>query len=167
MFPRHVRHVPRSALPNPLIAAVRTRRASAGGLLACRCRIISFDLGSSLLRLVRGRRRQQKPSRCPAPVYSPRQTHCSFATIFMPSSRGPVTLELMYWRTGAPCTGASAGIVKPGTPGSGCALVARDPVPPSPLAAGVGTFRIGVEVRAGVGDAAALLVCPRPWDTGG
>lgn len=61
----------------------------------------------------------------------------------MPSSNGPVTLELRYWRTGAPWGGASAGMVKPG---SGCWEAAREEELAScwPLVA-----RRGVPVRAG------------------
>jgi hypothetical protein len=73
---------------------------------------------------------------------------------FIPSSSGPVTFPLMYCRTGAPCTGASAGIVTGVGPASGCVLPAREPgVAPSPFVAAV--LRMGVEVRAGVGLAAA------------
>ena len=63
----------------------------------------------------------------------------------MPSRRLGVTLELRYWRTGAPCGTASVGIVKPG---SGCAEAARE-VDASPA-----RLRIGVEVLGGKGEGA-------------
>lgn len=47
----------------------------------------------------------------------------SFATSFMPSSNGPVTLLLRYCRVGAPCKEATLGIAGAG---SGCWDVARD-----------------------------------------
>jgi hypothetical protein len=60
-----------------------------------------------------------------------------------------VTFSLRYFRTGAPCAGASEGIVKPV---SGCADAARELVRSgSPL---VVELRIGVPTRAGTGDGA-------------
>ncbi len=65
-----------------------------------------------------------------------------------------MTLELRYWRTGAPFGAASAGKAKDG-PGSGCADAARDPLGPAAGAAAaapsrwLSTPRIGVPVRGG------------------
>lgn len=74
----------------------------------------------------------------------------------MPSSSTAVILVLIYWRTGAPWTGASVGIVKPV---SGCTEAALElvfsPSPPLGL-----ELRIGVLTRAGtgVGEGALLAV---------
>jgi hypothetical protein len=67
----------------------------------------------------------------------------------MPSKSTPVTFELRYCRAGAPCAGASAGIVETG---SGCWEAAREDV------SGPFSRRIGVPVRrgAGLGALAAL-----------
>lgn len=59
-----------------------------------------------------------------------------------------MTLLFRYWRVGAPWGGASLGMVKPG---SGCCEA--DLEPESPL-----VLRIGVPVRAGIGDAAVAGV---------
>ena len=69
-------------------------------------------------------------------------THCSFAIIFMPSSTGPVTLPFKYCLVGAPCGGASLGIV---VTGSGCCDVARL-VTSLPF-----VLRLGVPMRGGAG----------------
>lgn len=66
----------------------------------------------------------------------------------MPSSKGTVTVELRYWRTGAPWGGASAGMVKPE---SGCCEAARDELLSWPF-----MLRRGVPVRAGAAAAAGL-----------
>ena len=66
----------------------------------------------------------------------------------MPSSTAPVTLEFRYCLVGAPWSGASGGMVKPG---SGCCDAARELVS-CPL------VRSGVLVRAGAGLAALAVV---------
>lgn len=66
----------------------------------------------------------------------------------MPSSSTAVILVLIYWRTGAPWTGASVGIVKPE---SGCTEAALELVlSPSPPPLGL-ELRIGVLTRVGIG----------------
>ena len=70
------------------------------------------------------------------------EAHCSFDNCFMPSSRTPVTFPLRYCLIGAPCGGASFGIVGAG---SGCCEVARE-VASLPF-----KLREGVPVLAGRG----------------
>ena len=72
----------------------------------------------------------------------------------MPSRSDGVTLLFRYWRAGAPCSAASAGIV---AAGSGWADAARDPLPP-PAPVSPGKLRIGVDVRTGRGEGALLLL---------
>lgn len=68
--------------------------------------------------------------------------YCSFASSFIPSITGPVTLLFRYCLVGAPCGGASFGIVGAG---SGCWEAARE-VESWPF-----VLREGVPTRGGIG----------------
>jgi hypothetical protein len=72
-------------------------------------------------------------------------TYFSFASIFIPSSKAPVTLVFKYRRVESPCKDASVGIVKPG---SGCAEAALEPCAGVPVRPGAG---LGAKA-AGAGD---------------
>lgn len=71
-------------------------------------------------------------------------TYCSLANSFIPSNNTPVTLPLRYCLVGAPCGGASFGIVGAG---SGCCEVALEFTSPF-------VFRDGVPILAGAGEGA-------------
>lgn len=75
----------------------------------------------------------------------------------MPSNNVAVTLALRYWRAGAPCGGACAGIAV--GPGSGCCDAARDELSAAifactgvPVRGGTGLWALGAFPNTGAGD---------------
>lgn len=91
-------------------------------------------------------------TKAPSPMSD--RTYWSFAICFIPSSRTPVTFPFKYFLVGAPCGGASLGMVGAG---SGCCEVALE-VESWPL-----VFRTGVPVRRGAG-LGAFVIAPTAGD---
>jgi hypothetical protein len=122
----------------------------------CQMRVLNyyFPAPSTFLGAILPERAKDPSAYHPSqlPVFAhprPMQTHCSLAIIFMPSSKGPVTLMLRYLRILSPCGCASTGTAKPG---SGCCDAALE-LPSWPLMP-----LLGVPVRAGGAGLSPLVV---------